>query len=209
MFVRRVYLAAVLAFALGLSAGYAPAAAEELGEGAAEFVQSLSNRTLEMLRTSEISEDERLERFHALLREAFDISAIGAFVLGRYWRTATQDQRAEYLRLFEDYIVLSYSARLGSVYSGEGFEINRVLPQGDDGVLVRGRITSEKNPPIRVDWYVRRPQNVYKVVDVRVEGVSMVRTQRDEFTSVIQRKGGEVEGLLEVLREKIAQLESE
>ena len=208
MLVRRVYLAAVLAFALGLSAGYGPAAAEELGEGARKFVQSLSDRTLDLLRTSEISEDERLARFHALLREAFDVTAIGAFVLGRYWRTATQDQRAEYLRLFEDYIVRSYSARLGSIYSGEDVEINRVIPQ-EDGVLVRSQIISEKNSPIRVDWYVRRPQSVYKVIDVRVEGVSMVQTQRDEFTSVIQRKGGEVEGLLEVLREKIAQLESE
>ena len=174
-------------------------------DNAAAFVQSLGNRAIAVLTGSGVNQDQRNGRFRHLLIEGFDVPAIGRFVLGRYWRVATGDQRREYLVLFENLLIQSYAGRFGE-YSGEKFKVgNTVAVKGSDSV-VHSVIERVDGGPVRVDWRVRQPNSSYKIVDVIVEGVSMSITQRSEFASVIRRNGGNVEGLLTVLRAKTAVL---
>jgi len=195
MRLRPFFLALVLAttFSIGAVAQKAQADTEE-------FIASLGDRALQVLVVDSQSETEREDAFRELLSEGFDLRLIGRYALGRYWRRATAEQRSEYAKLFEDFIVETYVARLGE-YSGETLTVVSSHPDDQD-TTVTSEIVREGRPPIRVDWRVRRGEGEPKIIDVVVEGVSMLLTQRDEFASVIQRSGGNVEGLLARLREK-------
>jgi phospholipid transport system substrate-binding protein len=161
----------------------------------------LADKAIDTLAVQNISEQQREERFRSLLRDHFDLQAIGKWVLGRYWRNATTAEREEYLKLFEELIVKTYANRFRE-YTGEQLTIQDAIPGGDEDAIVHSEIIRPNGaPPIRVDWRVRLPDGDYKVVDVVVEGVSMSQTQRSEFGSVIRRNGGDIKGLLAALKD--------
>lgn len=192
---RPFFLALVLATTFSISA-----VAQKAQGDTEEFIASLGDRALQALVVNAQSETERENAFRELLSEGFDLRLIGRYALGRYWRRATAEQRSEYAKLFEDFIVETYVARLGE-YSGETLTVVSSRPDDQD-TIVTSEIVREGRPPIRVDWRVRNGEGEPRIIDVVVEGVSMLLTQRDEFASVIQRSGGNVEGLLARLREK-------
>jgi len=145
---------------------------------------------------------QRQARFRELLRNDFDIPGISQFVLGRYWRAATPPEQQEFLQLFPEYLVQAYSARLGE-YGGAPFRVIGSRPAGDE-VAVTSEIARPGGQPIQVDWFLVNRGGALKITDVYVGGVSMKVTQRDEFSSIIQRNGGQVQPLLAQLRQKIA-----
>ena len=148
-----------------------------------------------------LSDEVRAERFRKQLVETFDLPAIGRFVLGRYWRLASKQQRSEYLSLFEDYLVQTYPVRLKGLRGK--FRVNRVYEIKPRDVLVLTEVELSKGKPVRINWRVRGPiQEKFQIVDVVIEGISMSVTQRDEFAAVINRRGGNLEGLLAELRKK-------
>ncbi len=180
--------------------GSFPAAAKTSPEEAAKFLDELSSRALAVLRNQNISLDEREARVRKLLHENFDFKRIGRFVLGKAWRTATPEQRAEYQRLFAEFVARTYAHRLGG-YSGERFRIIRARPLGKRDAVVLTEISRPSGPPVRAGWRVRAGKNGLKILDVIVEGVSMVVTQKSEFQSVVRKHG--LDGLIEILRLKI------
>src|SRR5690349_1431479 len=109
------FAVAVASATLPLPAGAAPATAETL-------IAELGNKTVSLLQQKQLPEADREKQFRALLHEGFDMTQMSRFVLGPYWRSATEQQRQEFVRLFEDYIVLAYSGRF-SQYSGEQFKV--------------------------------------------------------------------------------------
>ena len=174
----------------------------------ANFIKELGESALKQL-TGDVTPQQREQRFRELFTQNFDVPAIGRFVLGRYWNTATPDERAEFLKLFEDLIVQYYSNRF-SEYSGEHFVVEDVRDLGADSATVHSKVVRPNAVDnVRVDWRIRREQDSYRIVDVLVEGVSMVVTQRAEFSSVIQSRGGKVTGLLDALRAKTARADSQ
>ena len=190
----------VLILSAGIAAAKTPVAAQE--PDAAAFIADLGEAALRMLANGELTQQERIEEFRRILMKGFDLPLIGRYALGRHWRRATDVERQEFNELFESFIVESYAARLGR-YGGETFEVTGARMDGDGDSIVRSEIMQPNGPGIRVDWRVRSSDGTYKVVDVVVEGVSMLITQRDEFASVIQRSGGQVEGLLDTLRQRV------
>ncbi len=173
------------------------------------FVKNLGDHAIRVLAGKEVSAIERENRFRALLRQGFDVKRIGRFVLGRYARGVKPEEIDEYHGLFEDLIVATYAARFAE-YSGQKFVIKRVAKpkkRGDSIVMSEIR-PSGGGPSIRVDWQVHGKEDAFKIVDVRVEGVSMSVTQREEFTAVIRNNGGNVDALLGVLRKKTKGLKS-
>lgn len=190
----------VLFFALALSALGGPAGAQD-GDLAA-FITELGDTALQMLANGDLTDEERVAEFRLILMKGFDLPLIGRYALGRHWRRATVDERREFNELFESFIVESYAARLGQ-YGGETFEVTGARTEDEPDSVVRSEIVQLNGPRVRVDWRVRSVDGAYKVVDVVVEGVSMLITQRDEFSSVIQRSGGQVEGLLDRLRQRV------
>jgi phospholipid transport system substrate-binding protein len=176
----------------------APAAANT---DAAGFVTTLGQKTLEII-NQKPPKAERDQRFRAILNEGFDLEALSRFVLGPHWRTATDAQKRDFMKYFEDWIVSAYGARF-SEYSGEQFKVVGQRPESEAITLVSSQIQRPAGgPPIRVDWRVAKSGSDFKVADVVVEGISLMVTQRQEFASVIQRNGGQLDALIRILREK-------
>ena len=171
------------------------------GKGADDFIRSVGQQAIDSLTGKELSDVQRRERFRAILIRTFEVPLIARFTLGRFWRGTTQNQRKEYVSLFEDFIVMAYAARFRN-YSGESFTVGRVRQINKIDVLVQSEVAPKDGRKIAVDWRVR-DKGGFKIIDVIVEGVSMVITQRDEFSAIIGQKGGSVDGLLAALRKKV------
>jgi len=189
----------VLTAALTLIGG-ALAAAGLAAPDPAAVISNLGNRALEVLGKN-ATPAQRVARFHELFREDFDVPGIARFVLGRYWKTATPEQQEEFVKLFEDYIALVYSSQLAA-YSGETLKVTGSRPEPEGAVVASEIIRPTGTPPVKVEWHLTDRSGTYKINDVAVDGISMAVTQRSEFASVIQRNGGQVQGLITQLREK-------
>ena len=180
--------------------GSAASAAES--NSAATFVRSFGDEAIATLADDALDDRTREREFRRLLNAGFDIKTIGRFVLGRYWRRATAEERQEFQELFGEFVVKAYAARLGQ-YVGESLHVGASWTDGTHDTIVNSEIRTPNAPPVRIAWRVRNRAGEHKVIDVIVEGLSMAITQRDEFSAVIQRSGGRVEGLIEQMRAKL------
>ncbi|WP_135075820.1 ABC transporter substrate-binding protein [Terasakiella sp. SH-1] len=206
MMTRRFFTIALLSAFLTLNA--TGAIAKDFAKEAEGFVQTMADKAMHSFRT--IEDDAALQKeFRMILNDGFDVRAIGKWVLGRYWRKAKPAEKEEYLKLFEDFIIVTYANRFKD-YSGKNItlKVTQSMAKNDKDAIVRSKIdrptTSE---PVIVDWRVKaNKEGNLKVVDVLIAGVSMSQTQRSEFASVIKRNGGKVNGLIDALKNKTAQL---
>lgn len=164
-------------------------------------LKRLSDAALVVLSEPDLGDERRRVEFRRLITTGFDLDRISRFVLGRFWRLASADQRREYRQLFEDFIVATYARRLDG-YSGETLQIGRVRSLDGMDVVVSSQVIRSREEPLKIDWRMVQSLENWRVVDVMVEGISMAVTQRQEFASVIRNNGGKVESLLKILREK-------
>jgi phospholipid transport system substrate-binding protein len=183
-----------------------PAHADDHLAASADFIRSLSDRAITILTTEGITAESRREQFRSLFREGFAINGIARFVLGRYWRSAPEACRTEYMALFEDVTVNTWADRF-SEYSGQEFTVQDAVNapsahQDERAAIVRSIYFSDPRTSVRIDWRVTNRGDIYKITDVSIEGVSMATTQRDEFSSVIRSNGGQIKPLLDILRKK-------
>jgi phospholipid transport system substrate-binding protein len=192
---RSLLLAMLCVAAACLLPGRASAASDPQG-----FVNELGGKVLAIIKTPDLSVRERQKRFRDLFTQAFDAPAIGRFVLSREWSKLSDEQRKQYLDLFSDYIAAIYAIQF-SGYQGQTFKtlgVNKVA-QGDSNV--RCEIDRPGGqPPIRLTFRVRQ-ENGFKIVDVHVEGVSLILTKRDEFASVLGREG--FDGVIKRMRKVV------
>ena len=167
------------------------------------FIRSLGDEVIEILANKDLSQPQREVRFREMLGEFVDTDAISRTVLGRYWNVATPEQRTEFQKLYREYLIRIYATRF-SKFNGEKFIVKGARPESDTDSLVTSSIESPQGgPPYAVNWRVRKNgSDKFVVVDVMAEGVSLLVTHNQEFSSVIQGKGGKVEGLLEELRKR-------
>ena len=176
------------------------------------FIDDLDTQLQDLIRDT--SPDQRFVRFRQIFRADFDVPGIARFVLGPYWRLASPAQQQEFLALFENYIVQTFSGRLSQyAESGDAPRVtgSRLDPEG---AVVSSQINLANGGgpragghgptvlPIRVDWHLTAQNGSYKINDVVVDGVSMAVTQRSEFTSAIERQGGQVQALLATLHQQ-------
>lgn len=201
------FFAAAAAVVVVLAVLIAPtrAADDDTQAKARAFIEGLADQAVQALTNASVPREEREKRARVLLRENFAVPTIAQWVLGRYWRVATPEEQQEYLRLFEDLIVVTYVDRF-TRYSGERLRVTRSVGMGETGdVNVFSDITNPGGTPIDIGWRVRTRDGSMKVVDVSVEGVSMGQTQRSEFASIIQNNGGQVSGLIAEMRRRLQQ----
>jgi phospholipid transport system substrate-binding protein len=145
----------------------------------------------------------REARFRELFDKDFDCPGIARFVLGRYWRTASEEEQQEFVKLFEDYVVFVYATRLSN-FGGEILKVRGSRSDGDGVIVSTDVIHPGAAPPTKIDWRLVTENGAYKISDIIVEGISMMTTQRSEFASVVQRNGGQVRGLIAMMRERTA-----
>jgi len=193
-------LAALLCFS---GPGQALASEADLANGAKAFIDDLTTEAINTLTAADIDKFERRKRFRQLMQDKFAFKGIAKWVLGRYWRQATEDERNQFVSLFEDLMVVTYADRFAN-YAGEKIHvISAEVRNGQDALVHSNLIRAASSDPVDVIWRVRRIKDQYKVVDVMVEGLSMGLTQQKEFTSVIRNNGGRVDGLLVELRKRL------
>jgi phospholipid transport system substrate-binding protein len=191
-----VAIMAVLGFAVA-GAKAAPAS------DPAALVDNLVSQALAMLQNNPVVDAQREQEFRALLEANFDIPRISRFVLGRYWNSASEEERQTFGQLFERWIVRIYAGRFKE-YSGETVKVAGARAESETSSIVSTEIVQGTGaPPVKVDWRVRQEKGDFKIVDVNVEGVSLALTQREEFAAVVGRNGGTVGGLNKALEDKL------
>jgi phospholipid transport system substrate-binding protein len=163
----------------------------------ADFITTLGNQALEVLHSS-ATPSQKIAYFQQLLREDFDLPGISRFVLGPYWRVASEAQRQEFQNLLPDYLVRSTGRRFGN-YNAEAFQVTGTRSE-PPAALVTSQLIQAGGPPIQLIWRLEVRGDRYKIIDVNVDGVSMALTVRESLASMIQRNGGQVAGLLEAMR---------
>ncbi len=208
MFRRRSFIAAIAAAGLGLCLALtgAPSFAQDTQSDARNFVEKLGERAINELTPEDISDADRVKRMRALLADDFDMPTIAKFVLGIYWRRATEEERSEFLELYQTVVAHSYS-RLFKDYTGGIFLVNKERPAPGGGVIVYGRISRLSDEPILVEMLVKKAGNKFKTMDIKIAGVSMPLTHRKEYSAIIRRRSGKMSGLLGALRKKARYLE--
>jgi len=165
------------------------------------FITSLGNNIINILVNKNAPLIQRKEKFRQVLRDYFDVPEIGKFVLARYWKRTTDQQKKEYLALFEDAIVDNYAAQFDN-YQNEILEVQNVREDSDQGVLVMSIIKRQTGaPPLKIDWKIFQTKRGLRVYDIIINGVSMSITQRSEYGGIISQNGGQIEGLLKLMRE--------
>jgi len=175
-------------------------AAYHAPEAAARMVQELGDQTAHALASPQAQEPkQRREMLRGLVREGFDLDLTSQFVLGKYWNSASEQQRTEFMDLFTEYLLNSYARHLIS-FQADTLSIVGSHPIGDEDVLVETSVEGLAGTAAPV-WRLRAVNGRFKIIDVTVDGVSLALTQRREFASVVNRVG--LEGLLKMLREKL------
>lgn len=191
---------AVLALVVLMLPAIAPATAAPSAEDARDLVQNVGEDVIDILRNDALSDDDKLQRLVDLLEGPIDLDLVARLILGRHWRTASAEQQEEYLGLFRAYALDSLASKL-HLYRGQDFEITSANILNERDALVTTRIESSDRPPLRVDWRLREVEGELVAIDVIVENVSLIVTQRSEFSAVIGRSG--MDGLLAELRQRI------
>ncbi len=170
-------------------------------ERAREFIQSMGDEVVSYVRDNSLSKDEKKAKLKDVLNRNFDMNTISRFAMGRYWNDLSAAEQQEYRSLFEDMIVSIYAEKF-SYYDGEKFHVGGIESIGNSDISVSSFIIPRTGDNILVDWRLRGKDSQYKIVDVAINNVSMIITQRSDFSSTIQRNGGRASVVLDNLRSR-------
>ncbi len=195
---RKFILLAIATIWLGVG-GIALAATQP--GSASELIRQLSAQAVATPRTTATGVVPRSVRLRNLMGEAFDMPFMSRFALGPHWDRATPEQRNDYQALFGAYVFKKYSARLGG-YTGKTMTVLSERPVGPQDVLVMTRVERRNKAPVEAGWVVRSTGQGDRIIDVRVDGTSMLISQRSEFASVLKRQG--LDALIDVMRASAA-----
>ena len=165
------------------------------------FIQSTVNRASQTL-SKNISKKEKINELKSIAKETVDIKGVGFYSLGSARKNLNDSQKIEYFRLFEDYFLKSFSSRL-SEYTNPEIEVNDKKVLNKNYTIVNSLLvgTSER-PEIKIDWrvYTKDPENPL-IRDLIIEGLSLARTQKEEFSSILNSNNGDINALFKTLEE--------
>ena len=163
------------------------------------FVQSTVNRAAETL-GGNLSKEERVEKLKDIARDTVDISGIGFYSLGAHRKNLTEDQLNEYKKVFAEYFLKSFSSRLAE-YSNPEIEVDSKKVINKNYTIVSSTlVATDSRPKVKIEWrvYTKDPDNLL-IRDLIIEGLSLARTQKEEFSSIINSNDGKIEALLKNL----------
>ena len=163
------------------------------------FVQSTVNRAAKTL-SENISKEEKVEKLKEIARDTVDIKGIGFYSLGSHRKNLNTEELKEYEEVFAQYFLKSFSSRLAE-YSNPEIEVDSKKKINENYTIVSSTlISTDSRPEVKIEWrvYTKNPANLL-IRDLIIEGLSLVRTQKEEFASIINSNDGNIEGLLENL----------
>jgi len=163
------------------------------------FVQSTVNRAAKTL-GGNLSKEERVKKLKDIARDTVDISGIGFYSLGAHRKNLTEDQLNEYKKVFAEYFLKSFSSRLAE-YSNPEIEVDSKKVINKNYTIVSSTlVATDSRPKVKIEWrvYTKDPDNLL-IRDLIIEGLSLARTQKEEFSSIINSNDGKIEALLKNL----------
>tara|TARA_B100000989_G_C19328368_1_gene379728 strand:+ start:65 stop:649 length:585 start_codon:yes stop_codon:yes gene_type:complete len=165
------------------------------------FVQSTVNRASQIL-SENISKKEKIDQLKSIAKETVDIKGVGFYSLGSARKNLNDNQKIQYSKLFEDYFLKSFSSRLAE-YTNPEIEVNNKKVLNQNYTIVNSLLveTSER-PEVKIDWrvYTKDPKNPL-IRDLIIEGLSLARTQKEEFASILNSNDGNINALFKTLEE--------
>ncbi|MDA9605093.1 ABC transporter substrate-binding protein [Candidatus Pelagibacter sp.] len=165
------------------------------------FIQSTVNRAAKTL-GGNLSKEKRIEKLKEIAKDTVDISGIAFYSLGGFRNTLSEDELRRYEEVFKEYFLKSFSSRLAE-YSNPEIEVNSKKKINDVYTIVSSTlVATDLRPEVKIDWrvYTKNPDNPL-IRDLIIEGLSLARTQREEFSSIINSSDGNVDALIENLEE--------
>ena len=165
------------------------------------FVQSTVNRASKLL-SEDLSKDQKIEELKSIAKDTVDIKGIGFYTLGSKRKTLNDDQKLKYSELFEQYFLKSFSSRLAE-YSNPEINVYSKEKLNENYTIVNSTLkATDERPEIKIDWRIYT-KNVDKplIRDLIIEGLSLARTQKEEFNSVLQSNDGDINALFKTLEE--------
>ena len=165
------------------------------------FVQSTVNRASKVL-SENITKDEKINQLKIIAKETVDITGIGLYTLGSIRKTLNEDQKKRYSELFEEYFLKSFSSRLAE-YTNPEIDVQSKEILSENYTIVNSLLkgTAER-PEVKIDWriYTKNPENPL-IRDLIIEGLSLARTQKEEFSSILSSNGNDINVLFKTLEE--------
>ena len=164
------------------------------------FIQSTVNRASEAL-NNKFTKEQKIEKLKIIASETVDIEGIGLYTLGSYRKSITDDQKKEYYKLFEKYFLKSFASRLAE-YTNPEFEVrSKIIINKNYTIVSSAMIATDKKLEIKIDWrvYTKDPNNLL-IRDLIIEGLSLARLQKEEFSSIIESNNGDISFLFESLK---------
>ena len=165
------------------------------------FVQSTVNRASKVL-SENITKDEKINQLKIIAKETVDITGIGLYTLGSIRKTLNEDQKKRYSELFEEYFLKSFSSRLAE-YTNPEIDVQSKEILSENYTIVNSLLkgTAER-PEVKIDWriYTKNPENPL-IRDLIIEGLSLARTQKEEFSSILSSNGNDINVLFKTLKE--------
>ena len=165
------------------------------------FVQSTVNRASQIL-SKNITKDEKINELKKIAKETVDIEGIGYYSLGSARKNFSEDEKKKYLQLFEDYFLKSFSSRLAE-YTNPEIEVNAKKVLNKDYTIVNSQLVATSNrQEVKIDWriYTRDSDNPL-IRDLIIDGLSLARTQKEEFSSILNSNNGDINFLFKALEE--------
>ena len=167
------------------------------------FVQSTVNRASEAL-SNKYSKEKKIEKLKKIASETVDINGIGYYTLGAFRKEISNDHLKEYNILFNKYFLKSFASRLAE-YSNAEIEVVSKKKLNENYTIVSSiLVATKKRPEVKIDWriYTKNPENLL-IRDLIIEGLSLARTQKEEFSSIIKSNDGDITALFSTLKEFI------
>ena len=186
-----IFVVAAMVFVAIMSADNAFADNKDPAEQqkARDFIEAFSDRAIAVLNNKELTDEEAFGEYRSILNESFAVNYIARISLSRHRKKASKEELDQYFELFPEFILKVNSARLRKLDTTK-IEIDQVTPHAKSDIFIRTKAYNSEDKSLDVDWRVRSDKegNV-KIIDVKIEGISMVATQRDDFTARISSSG--------------------
>ena len=165
------------------------------------FVQSTVNRASKLL-SEDLSKDQKIEELKLIAKDTVDIKGIGFYTLGSKRKTLNDDQKSKYSQLFEQYFLKSFSSRLAE-YSNPEINVYSKEKLNENYTIVNSILkATDERPEIKIDWRIyTKIADKPLIRDLIIEGLSLARTQKEEFNSVLQSNDGDINALFKTLEE--------
>ena len=163
------------------------------------FVQSTVNRASKIL-SEDISKQKKIDKLKVIAKETVDIKGIGFYTIGSVRKSLDNDQKQKYSELFEDYFLKSFSSRLAE-YTNPEIDVLEKNVLNENYTIVNSLLKgTNERPEVKIDWriYTKNPENPL-IRDLIIEGLSLARTQKEEFSSILNSNNGDIKVLFKTL----------